>query len=116
MAARLLSFLLGALLTGVGWAIVDPKGLVGAKLPSLELGMFEGHRAFIGWGAVALGVVSLLSAVLPRDSRSAKGRRRGPPMVDFDATPEAEPVSYHPESEPEAAPFKGNAPSPSSLW
>lgn len=118
MASRIVSFLLGALLTAVGWAIVDPKGLVGAKLPGLELGDFEGHRVFIGWGAVALGVVALLAAVGPRDGRSSKGRRRGPPLADFDADPPAaEEVTYTPpQQEAEALPSMGRAPSPSSLW
>jgi hypothetical protein len=100
------------------------------------LGMFEGHRSFIGWGAVALGVVALLAAVTPRDGPGK--RRRGPPVVDFDAEPapvaEAEAVSYTPappteqvvEAEPEPVaetarepdgPLSmGRSPSPSSLW
>lgn len=88
MGARILSFLLGLLLTGVGWAIVDPAGLAGVKLPALELGAFEGHRAFIGWGALALGIVALLSAILPRGGGPKGGKRRGPMIVDFDAAPE----------------------------
>lgn len=111
MAARFLSFLLGALLTGVGWAIVDPKGFAGARLPSLDLGVFEGHRAFIGWGAVALGVVALLSAVLPRDGAPTKGRRRGPPAVDFGVDPAPDQAE-----QPGAPSTDGRAPSPSSLW
>eukprot|EP01035_Chromulina_nebulosa_P004138 gene4138-biopygen3400 len=58
MGARILSFLLGVMLSGIGWAIVDPKGPAGARLGSLDLGMFEGHRAFIGWGVRALRIVS----------------------------------------------------------
>lgn len=113
MASRILSFLLGALLTATGWAIVDPKGLVGVKLPGLEqLGAFEGHRIFIGWGAVALGVVALLAAVLPRDGGPNKAKRRGPPVVDFDAEPPPPPVSE--DAEPALA--MGRPPSPSSLW
>jgi len=111
MAARILSFLLGALLTGVGWAIVDPKGFAGAKLPSLDLGVFEGHRAFIGWGAVALGIVALLSAVLPRDGAPHKGKRRGPPAVDFGADSVLDQAE-----QPDASSADGRAPSPSSLW
>ena len=113
MAARFLSFLLGALPTGVGWAIVDPKGFAGARLPSLDLGVFEGHRAFIGWGAVALGVVALLSAVLPRDGAPAKEKRRGPPAVDFGADPA---VDQADAEQPGASSADGRAPSPSSLW
>lgn len=88
MAARILSFLLGVLLAGIGWAIVAPKGLAGIELPPIDLAMFEGHRPFIGWGAVALGIVALLSAVLPKGDGPKGGKRRGPPVVDFDAAPE----------------------------
>ena len=90
MAARILNFLLGVLLTAVGWAIADPTGPAGAYLPPMALGAFEGHRPFIGWGVVALGVVALLSAVLPRGG-GPKGGRKGPPVVDFDADGDAEP-------------------------
>lgn len=88
MGARILSFLLGVMLAGLGWAIYDPKGLAGARLPPIELGMFEGHRIFIGLGALALGIVALLSAVLPKGDGPGGRKRRGPPMVDFDAAPE----------------------------
>lgn len=111
MAARILSFLLGVLLAGVGWALLDPAGPVGARLPALALGVFEGHRLFIGWGAAALGAVSLLSAVLPRgDAR----KRRAPPAVDFDADPD-EPAA---EDEPEGHHLSAGSgsPRPTALW
>lgn len=111
MAARILSFLLGVLLAGVGWALLDPAGPVGARLPALALGVFEGHRFFIGWGAAALGAVSLLSAILPRgDAR----KRRAPPAVDFDADPDEPP----PESESQDHQAVGVAGSPKAapLW
>lgn len=89
MAARILSFLLGAMLLGVGWAVIAPGELMGVTPPPVELAAFEGHRPFIGWGALALGLVSVLSSVLPRDGGPGGGRRRrGPPLVDFDAAPE----------------------------
>lgn len=88
MGARILSFLLGVMLAGLGWAIYDPKGLAGAKLPPIDLGMLEGHRIFIGLGALALGIVALLSAVLPKGDGPGGRKRRGPPVVDFDAAPE----------------------------
>lgn len=111
MASRILSILLGALLTAVGWAIVDPKGLVGAKLPGLEhLGAFEGHRVFIGWGAVALGGVAILGALL-RDDQKGAGRRRNPPVVDFGADPEPLAALEEP-----TAPSGERSPSPSPLW
>ncbi|MDO9222691.1 MAG: tetratricopeptide repeat protein [Caulobacter sp.] len=88
MGARILSFLLGVMLTGMGWAIYDPKGLAGTKLPPIDLGMLEGHRVFIGLGVLALGIASLLSAVLPRGGGPGGRKRRGPPVVDFDAAPD----------------------------
>ncbi|MFZ5669484.1 MAG: hypothetical protein ACOY4K_08310 [Pseudomonadota bacterium] len=110
MGARLLSFLLGLLLAGVGWALVAPAGPVGAVLPALTLGLFEGHRAFIGWGAAALGVVSLLSAVLPKGEGAGGRRRRAPPAVDFDAAP-----SHEDDPGPEGHAGSG-APRPTALW
>ncbi|ATQ44084.1 hypothetical protein [Caulobacter mirabilis] len=116
MASRILSLLLGALLTTVGWALVDPKGLVGAKLPGLEhLGAFEGHRAFIGWGAVALGGVAILAALL-RDDHKGAGRRRNPPIVDFGADPEPSTATEPAAVAEEPATPLGRSPSPSPLW
>ncbi|MCF8506458.1 MAG: tetratricopeptide repeat protein [Caulobacter sp.] len=99
MGARILSFLLGVMLSGIGWAIVDPSGFAGAKLGALDLGMFEGHRPFIGWGVLALGIVALLSAVLPRGGGPGGRKRKGPPAVDFDAVidPPADSAPHHPE-------------------
>lgn len=93
MGARILSFLLGVMLGGIGWSIVDPKGPAASRLPPLDLGMFEGHRLFIGWGLAALGIAALLSAVLPK----GKPRPKGPPKVDFDAAPDVTSVSDHHE-------------------
>lgn len=111
MGARLLSFVLGVMLGAFGWAIVDPKGPAAARLPPLDLGMFEGHRAFIGWGLVALGIASLLSAVLPR-GEPPRPARRGPPVVDFDALPE--PDDHHDAQAP--AVRLSSSPTPSALW
>jgi hypothetical protein len=114
MGARILSFLLGVMLAGFGWAIYDPSGLAGARLPAVDLGMFEGHRVFIGLGLLALGVVSLLSAVLPKGD-GPKGRgRRGPPVVDFDASPEPQ-AADESETEQHGEPASGS-PRPSALW
>ncbi len=118
MGARILSFLLGVMLGGIGWAIVEPRGPIGLKLPAFDLGMLEGHRMFIGWGLVALGIAALLSAVLPK-GRPAKARRDGPPLVDFDASPETE--EHHPSAafdpDPHAHPASNSgSPRPSALW
>lgn len=111
MGARILSFLLGVMLAGLGWAVYDPKGLAGSKMPPIDLGMFEGHRLFIGLGALALGIVSLLSAVLPKGD-GPKAKRRGPPAVDFDAAVEEPAEDY---DDPHAHPTSGS-PRPSALW
>ncbi len=114
MGARILSLLLGAMLTGFGWAMVEPKGPAGLRLPPLDLGMFEGHRAFIGWGVLALGIVSLLSAVLPKGGRKG-GKRRAPPVVTFDAEPEP-PVEVPEEETPAHNVRLSSSPTPSALW
>ncbi|MFZ4606159.1 MAG: hypothetical protein ACOYM5_07865 [Caulobacter sp.] len=93
MVARILSLLLGLMLSPIGWAIVDPKGPAASRMPPLDLGMFEGHRVFIGWGLLALGIAALLSSVLPK----TKPKPKGPPMADFDAAPEVTTVSDHHE-------------------
>ncbi len=82
MVARFLSLLLGLMLSSIGWAIVDPKGPAASRIPPLDLGMFEGHRVFIGWGLLALGIAALLSAVAPK----SRPKRKAPPVVDFNAT------------------------------
>lgn len=115
MGARILSFLLGLMLAGLGWAIYDPKGLAGAKMPPIDLGLFEGHRLFIGLGALALGIVSLLSAVLPK-GEGPRAKRHGPPAVDFDAIVEEPTEDYgHAHDEPHAHSTSGS-PRPSALW
>lgn len=116
MGARILSFILGVMLAGLGWAIYDPKGLAGAKMPPIDLGLFEGHRLFIGLGVLALGIVSLLSAILPK-GEGPKAKRRGPPAVDFDAVVE-EPAADdhdHGHDEPHGHSTSGS-PRPSALW
>lgn len=114
MGARLLSLLLGIMLAGFGWAIVEPKGPAGVRLPPLDLGMLEGHRAFIGWGVLALGIAALLSAVLPKGEPKA-ARRRGPPVVDFGAEPET-PAEPRDDEEPVHSVRLSSSPTPSALW
>lgn len=87
MAARILSLLAAIIFAGIGWAIIAPGGIAGVEPPAISLGMFEGHRSFIGWGAAALGIVALLSSILPRDGGGGGGKRRAAPLVDFDAGP-----------------------------
>lgn len=84
MAARILRLLLGAVLLGLGWAILAPKGLAGIELPPVQLGPMEGHRSLIGWIVAALGVVSVISAFGPGDGG---GRKRRHPPVSFDTEP-----------------------------
>jgi len=81
MVARILSLLAGVLFAGIGWAIVAPNGMAGIELPAIELGMFEGHRPFIGWGAAAVGIVAPLSPVLPRHGGGGGGKRPPGPLV-----------------------------------
>ena len=132
MGARLLSLLLGLMLGPIGWAIVDPKGPAAARMPPLDLGMFEGHRVFIGWGLVALGIAAMLSAVLPK----SKPKRKGPPVVDFGAADGSSVSDHHdapahhgdehpPEDDHEHEPHghahghhvsSSGSPRPSALW
>lgn len=88
MVMRILSLLLGVGLLYAGWAIIAPKGFAGVELEAIQLGLFEGHRSFIGWGAAALGIVAVLSSILPRDGGGGGRKRRSSPPVDFDAAPE----------------------------
>lgn len=119
MDARILSLLLGLMLGSFGWAIVDPKGPAASRMPPLDLGMFEGHRMFIGWGLLALGIAALLSAVLPKGG--TKTRRGGPPRVDFDASPDEVhpapedhgPADAHAHAHPV---ISSGSPRPSALW
>ncbi len=87
MAARILSLLAGMMFAAIGWALVAPGAIAGVEPPAIALGMFEGHRSFIGWGAAALGIVGLLSSILPRDGGGGGRKRRATPTVDFDAEP-----------------------------
>lgn len=87
MISRILRLLLGAALLVVGWAVIAPKGVAGVDLPTVALGVFEGHRPLIGWGVALLGVVAVLTAILPSGGGGG-GKGRAGPTIDFDATPE----------------------------
>lgn len=115
MGARILSFLLGVMLSGLGWAIYDPKGLAGSRMPPIDLGLLESHRLFIGLGALAMGIVALLSAVLPKGD-APKAKRRGPPAVDFDAVVEEPADDHHPGHDESHAHSTSGSPRPSALW
>jgi len=113
MAARILSLLAGILFAGVGWALIAPGAIGGVEPPTIQLGMFEGHRSFIGWGAAALGIVGLLSSVLPRGGGGGGGKRRAAPQVDFDAEPAPSAADGEPLSEGQTA-FAPQAPPPTA--
>ncbi|MDP2259046.1 MAG: tetratricopeptide repeat protein [Caulobacter sp.] len=108
--------LAGILFAGLGWAILGPGAIAGVEPPSIQLGMFEGHRSFIGWGAAALGIVALLSSVLPRGGGGGGGKRRAAPRIDFDAEPapsaaDGEPVGGGPTAfAPQAPPPTASPP------
>ena len=117
MAARIVSLVAAIVFAGLGWAILAPGSMAGVEPPSIQLGMFEGHRPFIGWGAAALGIVALLSSVLPRGGGGGGGKRRAAPTVDFDAEPapsaaDGEPASGGPTAFVEQAPPPTASPPP----
>jgi hypothetical protein len=116
MAARILSLLAAMVFGAVGWALMAPGIVAGVEPPAIPLGMFEGHRSFIGWGAAALGIVGLLSSILPRGGGGG-GKRRAAPQVDFDAEPapsaaDGEPASGGPTALVEQAPPPTASPPP----
>jgi hypothetical protein len=66
MIARFVGVLLGLVLATLGYAIVQPAGLVGAYLPPLDLGVFEPERTVLGGAAILLGVVMFIAAWMPK--------------------------------------------------
>lgn len=65
MVSRLIGLALGLLLTAIGYLIVTPLGDAVPATPPVDLGAFDGHRALIGWGALALGIAALVANLLP---------------------------------------------------
>lgn len=66
MIARIVGLLLGLLLAAVGWAIVQPSGLLGSHLPPLSLGAFEPERYGVGAAAIVLGAVIFIAGLMPK--------------------------------------------------
>ena len=66
MIARIVGLLLGLLLAALGWAIVQPAGLLGSHLPALSLGPFEPERYGVGYAALALGAVVFVAGLMPK--------------------------------------------------
>lgn len=95
MAARLIGLVLGLLIAAAGWIVVRPLvGNIGPALPGLDLADFEGLRALIGWGGLALGGLAVLVNLWP----SRRRRRSLPagydkPITFADDPPVAQPVA-----------------------
>jgi hypothetical protein len=95
MASRLIGLVLGLLIAAAGWIIIRPLGEIGPALPVVDLAQFEGLRALIGWGALALGGLAVLVNLWPG---RAKPRRRAATgasaIITFaDDPPAAQPVA-----------------------
>src|SRR6185295_12258666 len=95
MIARIVGLLLGLGLAALGWAILQPEGLVGAYLPPLSLGAFEPERMVVGGAAILLGVVVFIAGLMPKGP-SGGGRKKKAKssqyVVDFGA-PEPAPAT-----------------------
>jgi hypothetical protein len=113
MIARIVGVLLGSLLAAVGWAIVQPAGLVGSHLPPLPLGAFEPERYGVGYAAIVLGVVIFIAGLMPKGPSAAKARKPPTFVADFgtdvatealETPPEARPTMVGGVSPPRAAP------------
>lgn len=116
MVSRLIGLVLGLLIAAAGWIIIRPLGEVGPALPVVDLAQFEGLRALIGWGALALGGLAVIVNLWPgRD----KPRRRAagaiitfandPPMVRPVAKRDAERPVYQPIATPIVTPTTATA-------
>lgn len=85
MIARIVGLLLGLVLAGLGWAIVQPEGMLGSHLPALSLGAFEPERYGVGYAAVLLGVVVFIAGLMPKPpgGGSKKKRKSSGHVTDF---------------------------------
>ncbi len=89
MIARIVGLLLGLGLAALGWAIVQPTGLVGAHLPPLPLGAFEPEHMVVGGAAILLGVVVFVAGLMPKGppgGGSKKKRKSAGYVTDFTAS------------------------------
>lgn len=131
MIARIVGLLLGLLLAAVGWAIVQPAGLLGSHLPALSLGPFEPERYGVGYAALALGAVVFVAGLMPKDPSGGglKKKPRSPgPIADFGGGAAAPPPTAHgaeatlkPEApaeapKPESGPAPARAPDPAGAF
>jgi hypothetical protein len=107
MAARLIGLVLGLLIAAAGWIVVRPLvGDIGPAVPGLDLADFEGLRALIGWGALALGGLAVLVNLWP----SRKRPRSLPAGYDRPITFADDPAPPAPVAVPLANPAPKPAP------
>ena len=76
MIARIVGVLLGLILATLGYAIVQPSGLVGAYLPLPNLGVFAPERVVVGGAAILLGVVMFIAAWMPKGPAGGSKKMR----------------------------------------
>jgi tetratricopeptide (TPR) repeat protein len=105
MIARIVGLLLGLVLAGLGWAIVQPEGLLGSHLPALSLGAFEPERYGVGYAAVLLGVVVFIAGLMPKPpgGGSKKKRKSSGYVTDFGVSEPAAASGTEAMLEPEPA-------------
>ncbi|MDO9334865.1 MAG: hypothetical protein Q7T61_00555, partial [Caulobacter sp.] len=113
MAARLIGLVLGLLIAAAGWIVVRPLvGDIGPAVPGLDLGDFEGLRALIGWGALALGGLAVVVNLWPaRGGGRSRSASQGRQITFADDPPVATPVAA-PVAMPAPAPRPAPAPAP----
>ena len=88
MIARIVGLLLGLGLAALGWAILQPTGLIGAYLPPLSLGAFEPERTVVGGAAILLGVVVFIAGLMPKGPGGGGRKKKAKSsqyVVDFGA-------------------------------
>lgn len=91
MLGRVFGMLLGLVLGGVAYAILNPGGLEG-RIPPIPLGAFESLRFYVAMAAAGLGAIIFIAALLPKGpggpsggGRKRRKRRKGgaPVTIDF---------------------------------
>ncbi|NBB14014.1 tetratricopeptide repeat protein [Caulobacter sp. SLTY] len=95
MVSRLIGLMLGLLIAAAGWIIVRPLGEIGPALPVVDLAQFEGLRALIGWGALALGGLAVVVNLWPGRDKPRRRAASGPSAtITFaDDPPAPQPVA-----------------------